>query len=464
MRRLLDILQDTSRWLAIGAVVLAPIPFGSVYNFWIASWITLLSISLLPLVGKKIDAGRACALLACALLAGAWLVVLALQSGWIFPTAAELGGTSATAQNPLIMLGSPLLTLTIFIRFLLIAPDAPAARAILRIIAVAGTLVGAAAFVAYLVEPDYLLGRRKIYYVANFTGTFVNRNTAATFFGTCGILWASRLMAILRQNPKQRPYQDWIGLILFLLDRVTAPAAVAGTALAICLGWTAMTASRAGFILTVLGISVIGFLHVRQIHSLGLLAKVTFAFLVVPTAILLLLGGAVDARINSGGLFDPYRLEVYRLCIELIRLHPWLGIGLGDFEAVFPNVRSETMGMYGIWEKAHSTPLEIAVEMGLPLALFFLVLILLLLWLLLRAALRSPDFDVAGVAFAVGLLGLLHSCIDFSLQIPGYAAFWSAIVAIGLGQACARAVHPAAEAKIEDEPKTCAQDPAASKT
>ena len=73
-------------------------------------------------------------------------------------------------------------------------------------------------------------------------------------------------------------------------------------------------------------------------------------------------------RIGSQGLFDDARWSVYGFCIDAIRQRPLLGSGVGTFADLFPSLRTDDFSTWGVWDYAHSTILEIAVEMGIPIA------------------------------------------------------------------------------------------------
>ena len=47
---------------------------------------------------------------------------------------------------------------------------------------------------------------------------------------------------------------------------------------------------------------------------------------------------------------------------------------------------------------------------------------------------RRRDSDIPAAAFGVGLLGSLHSLVDFSPQIPGFAVVWVTVLGCGLAQ------------------------------
>jgi len=147
------------------------------------------------------------------------------------------------------------------------------------------------------------------------------------------------------------------------------------------------------------------------------------------------LGGGVNQRINAQGLSDEVRLDIYRSTLHMIAEHPWFGTGLGTFVWSFPSYRSSEISITGVGDLAHSTPLELIADLGIPLAAVIGLSWIVILTLLIRAASRRRrDRIIPLVAFSVALIGLLHSMVDFSLQVPGYAIVVFAVVGVGLGQ------------------------------
>ena len=91
--------------------------------------------------------------------------------------------------------------------------------------------------------------------------------------------------------------------------------------------------------------------------------------------------------------------------------------------------------MSGTWDRAHDTLLEIAADLGLPLAGLVVVGWIIVLAVLIRGVrVRRRDLAIPVAAFSVAILALLHSLIDFSLQIPGYAIVVFVLVGAGLSQ------------------------------
>jgi O-antigen ligase len=119
----------------------------------------------------------------------------------------------------------------------------------------------------------------------------------------------------------------------------------------------------------------------------------------------------------------------------MIADNPWLGTGQGTFAAAFPAYRSSEASMWGVWDIAHNTLLEIAADMGIPIAA-----LVALAWIAIFATLiygvrhRNRDVIIPTSALAVAMLAVLHSLIDFSLQIPGYGIVALALIGAGLAQ------------------------------
>ena len=145
------------------------------------------------------------------------------------------------------------------------------------------------------------------------------------------------------------------------------------------------------------------------------------------------------ARIGTEGAFDDARWSVYELCIEAIRQRPLLGAGVGSFGDLFPSLRGADMLGWGLWDYAHSTILEIAVEMGIPVAAMVVTAAAASLIILGWAAVRSADRtrSVMSAIAGIAVLSYLHSLIDFSLQIPGYLIMFGIMIGCGLARASA---------------------------
>lgn len=446
---------------------MAPLPFGSVELAWIVLWCCLLAVSLATADLSRIRSSQLPWLLP---VPAAFLVVAAVAivqglppNGLLEPhpawkDAADLLGTSLeprivpTADPPWRSLGPTLLFTLAFTRAFLLATDRQGAGALMAVIA--GTALAYAAYgiAAALIDPTSLLWRTKQAYEHSLTGTFVNRNTAATYFGSAATIW---LLLFLRHVSRWIGQGSGLREIAAELAAYGVPRRLVMPALGscICLGATLMTGSRAGTILTLLALALAGAVWAgRQAWRWGRLPTVLIA-LALAVGLLELWGGTVTSRLASRGVEDVNRLETYRAVLHTIREFPWFGIGLGQFETVFPSYRGGTSAVAGVWDKAHSVPLELAAELGLPAALAIVVTWATVLTGLVLGCLRRTRgrvFPIAGLS--VGMLGSAHSLVDFSLQIPGYAVLFAVVTACGLAQAAAGSAQSLPSSSNRDRP------------
>jgi O-antigen ligase len=218
----------------------------------------------------------------------------------------------------------------------------------------------------------------------------------------------------------------------------------------VCLSAMFLTNSRGGTLVSLMVLVVSFLIYFRRDlpRGKGLVAALAAA---VVTALLVLqiLGGNIGERIDLQGLSDSGRLAAYRSTLKIIADNPWFGTGLGTFAFSFPAYRSDDISMQGLWGIAHNTHLEFASEMGIPLALVvglgWLAALIVLFFGMHGRQRRSIVAPLS--SFAVCLIALLHSSIDFSLQIAGYSIVVFALLGLGLSRAVVgdRAAVPARE-------------------
>jgi len=120
---------------------------------------------------------------------------------------------------------------------------------------------------------------------------------------------------------------------------------------------------------------------------------------------------------------QPYavRWSVVRATWNLFLSRPWTGYGAGTFEQVYPSAALLDLDL--LWTHAHNDPLQLAMEFGLagPAALGWI------LWLLWRGR-WTQDQRLRSILPVVTVL--IHSWVDFPLQIPAVAAAWLLTLAL----------------------------------
>jgi O-antigen ligase len=439
-----------SAFILFVTVAVAPLPFGSVEGTAIAFWCVVLGFGLvvasqrglrrehIPLLGLGVVVILAYTLVLHEQLAERPWIASPHQ---LWEEAAQVLGISITpsvsiARNePFFALGAPLSNMLAVICSFIVCIDRTRARQLILVIAWSGVAYALYGMAAYLIDPTHLLWLEKRAYRDVLTSTFVNRNTAAVYFGSCAVLWLLILSQELRRRLPPGKIQ-WRSVPRWLLLQMPRPMVVSCSMLLVCLAAMLMTASRAGVVISLMGL-VLAFacFFYRDLPRRGGVAAALAIGGFIALLVLQILGGNVSGRFEVQGLSDEARLETYRSTLRMIVDHPWFGTGLGTFVWSFPAYRSAHMSMWGVWDKAHNTPLELASDLGLPLACLIVLAWLIVLGVLIRGVLiRRRDVIVPVGAFAVAIIGLTHSLIDFSLQIPGYAIVVFALVGAGLAQ------------------------------
>jgi O-antigen ligase len=220
----------------------------------------------------------------------------------------------------------------------------------------------------------------------------------------------------------------------------------------VCLTAMFMTRSRAGVILSLTAMIVAFMLYFRRDlpQRIGVIAPV-LGGIALALGLLQLMGGGVNARFDAQGIADEGRLATWRATLRMIADHPWFGTGEGTFVWNFPSYRSADMSMRGVWDHAHNALLELAADMGIPLAaLVTTAWILIFASLISAVRVRRHDLLLPTCALSVAMLAILHSSVDFSLQIPGYSIPTLALIGAGIARALADELEgPTGEAGAE---------------
>jgi len=436
-------------WTTVVALILAPLFFGSVDLFWVAVWAILLSISVLCGVAAPMDTGQSRVLFGFFALCGIYTLVAIVQ---ITPHVVDqlndpswrqandllgldaLPRISSRAEMPPLAVGHFLLFAASVINGFFIGTSRRNSDSLIWFAQYSILLYAIYGLAALILTPNMVLWAPKLAYRGSLTATFINHNTAATFIGAGAILWFCSAFSSLQQS------SGFSSIRLLLLNRANEHLAFSflarsGAALT-CFFALLLTGSRGGLICTCLGLLVAIILMVanRQKPRFRRMVGWGAAALAVTVVLLSRMG-----RIGSQGLFDDGRWSVYGFCVEAIRQRPLLGAGFGTFEDLFPSLRADSFYSWGVWDYAHSTILEIAVEMGIPVAAMVMIAALASLFILARAALRSESRSRRPLAAITGIavLSYLHSMIDFSLQIPGYLVLFGILLGCGLAKASA---------------------------
>lgn len=255
----------------------------------------------------------------------------------------------------------------------------------------------------------------------NAFGPFANRNHISSIAAMTCVLCAATAF-----DAHRRKSRLWIPCLLGLLPPV------------ICIF---MNSSRAGLILLFFGMtSWFGTIAMRRGFFKKLAVSTSLVFLIC--ALLVISGGNVSKRLSEGGLSsfasDNSRGFIFVECLKISLTSPWTGIGLGNFDAVFPQLSSMSEHVRRIIHP-ESDLLWLLVEGGL---LTLLPALLLLFWIFTatgpwygrkkkrKSSMRDRRLrNAAAIVFG---LGAIHGLGDVPNHGLGYALFMALLAGIAI--------------------------------
>ena len=432
------------KYCLVAVLFLSPIPLGSHRPVFWAFWALVLSLLLIwycfmlhrtaarPRVGfDKIGLPS--------ILFGLVLVFMAIQC---MPIGSYLGSFVFSSQSGAILTSNTLsltpgdTVLSVlrwssygFLFFLMLQVGARARRArwMTKALIIIVLIEAVYALVALTQFGDVLLFLPKEYYRGSATGTFVNRNSLATYLGLGAIIATSLLLRPSESGRKSGRRGNAINAIFDIrMEKIWTLLALAFLMIALI-----ATQSRMGIMSSLAGIMTVLLLRLSQLtHS----RFVVLAFPVLLVLILVIFGaGVADRFIDIMRSFDQ-RLSIYDQVAEMIRDRPLLGFGAGSFNHAFPLYHDLPVPTNFVYDRAHSTYLEHWVDMGLIFGSMPILSVLLLAWPLMKQTaskgrLRTEVIAALGATVTVAL----HSLFDFSLEIEAVVFLYLSILAIALG-------------------------------
>ncbi|MBE0618972.1 MAG: O-antigen ligase family protein [Burkholderiales bacterium] len=261
------------------------------------------------------------------------------------------------------------------------------------------------------------------------TGTFANRNHYAAYLTMC----LSAGIGVLIASLSGATNESWKGFVRNLMQWVITPKMGLRLGLVIMVVALVLTRSRMGnssFFFSLLITGVIGLLLAKRA------TKSMVILLVSLIAIDVFIVGTyfgtrrVVERITQTTAQTEDRDEVASYALNMWKDYPVFGSGLGSFPVVFPRYSAE--GTLVSYTHAHNDYLEIGAETGVVGLLLLGLMVLMSFAAALRAQYLRVDPLMRGLSFAsmMGILALMiHSFVDFNLQIPANALTFMLLLA-----------------------------------
>ena len=278
---------------------------------------------------------------------------------------------------------------------------------------------------------DTLLFQVKYDYAGYATGTFINRNSFATFMGMGMVIGASLVASDMcatahRSTRSRSKHKGLTTENMFFLVMVF-----------VVFGALVLSASRLGIFSSLLGtwFSVSAILLRKGVRKSKVIGGTFIIGILGIVAMLGLAGESVLERFVFILVNTDDRLELYRQTMDMIASRPFFGFGLDTYSMAFEIFHQPELPTSIVWDKPHNTYLTLWSELGIlagslpPLAVFAAFIFMI-------AALRNSARNHLPSAAAGGviILGAVHSLGDFSLEIAANTYVFVAIVALGMAR------------------------------
>ena len=437
--------------LFVANLVVAIIPFGSIPEsalpltavFSALVTLTILLINGVPRNALWLFGGAS---LSC-IVAILWIylqlgwpaAILRANPAWLALPPDIVAGPGVASIQPAMSQYSTLqmtLPILVFLSGLCVCQSDELGRACLKALGYLGASIALYAVVQFVVSPETSLFLQKKEHLDSLTATFLNRNSAGTFLGLVLLVLLRSCWSEARRvrhafppemGSERRRREGTASVRLLSLAMATLLVAIA----------LLLTKSRGAigsttFSAALMIILLIYFPSVGSSPSPGSMKRLGLIAIsaITLTVVLLVFGGRVLLRSEVEGSGDARFCTLPRIW-EMVKSVRETGYGFGNFREAFAAYRDPACGLNFYWGRAHNFYLEGIGGLGpLFIALLFISLGALTwaqcIGLVRRRRLRS--YSCLGLACLI--LVCAHSAVDYSLQIPGVAAYLAAVLAV----------------------------------
>jgi O-antigen ligase len=372
-----------------------------------------------------------------------------LTSGWLAPIqhASFWGTLSINPAATLLAFFKILAYVGVFVLAIQLFDSARRKNTVVTALIALGCFEAGYGIVQFLLGWNNIFGYTNPYDSWVATGTYINRNhfaglmdltvplAFAAAFHTYQLWSDPRRRAASTRSGSESPLEFRIVFYLFL-----AVIMVIGAV---------FSYSRGGILsvsFTLIALSILTVLKVRR-KSWGLLIG-GLATLALGFSLWVGVGGLVHRFVDmsrTGYVSTQRRSMIWNDTVQLFRSNPILGTGLGTYEDALRPFQTHLVDL--TIDHAHNDYLEFAAETGLiGFALLFIPIFYLLVRMIISFLKDHRRYRSAILLGCIGsTLGLLiHSLMDFNLQVPANAMIFAAVLGIGYKAAC---VEPRREAQ-----------------
>jgi len=319
-----------------------------------------------------------------------------------------------------------------FILTLLLVRSHSRIRLLLTLLVISGALQAIFGSLMVMSNLEYGFFIKKTAYIGMATGTFINRNHLAGYLEMCLAAGIGLMVMSLGGGNPSNWHQRLVGLIKLILSRKIQIR----IALAIMVIGLVMTHSRMGNSAFFISLIITGIFWVvlsGQRPSRPVIILLISLFIIDLYIVGTWFGvDKVVQRIENTSASHETRDEVARDSLVYWQNFRLTGSGGGTFANTYPIFQQADVE--GYYDHAHNDYLEFAVETGVIGITVLGIFTLTTLFSSLLAIRRRRDPVMRGLGFSstMGVTAILiHSSVDFNLQIPANAVLFVILLALG---------------------------------
>jgi len=397
------------------------------------------------------------------------LLCLTLFAGWValqtielpvsilslvVPGAREPGVVSADVFNTRQYLLATLAYISGFVLSLLLARNEKRLQWLMLALVLSGLVQALIAILLFASRSEYIFLFMPFSQGGRASGTFPNWDHMAGYMEMCLSVGIGLMLARMRGSRDREVSRRQ--RVVAILDFVMSGKMLLRLTLIVMVIALVMTHSRMGnvaFFASLLLVGGLGMWRNRRMRFaafwlvLSLIAVDVFVvgqWIGVDRVVQRLQGTAVVNEDARGEETLEQRIEPARQALAMIRERPVAGFGGGGFYTVFPRFKNDNIPWY--YDHTHNDYVEIAADTGLVGLGLLGAVILMTWWRVIRLWGEQESRLNRGVAFGVAMALsclMIHSWVDFNLQIPANALTFCVILSLIWG------VVPRQEAKTK---------------
>lgn len=277
---------------------------------------------------------------------------------------------------------------------------------------------------------EYIFWLPKEHYIGRATGTFINRNHFANYLSMCAAAGTALLLIDLSRKKTKGLKNLFISLLHFILSRKM----LFRIGLALIVVGIVLSRSRMGNTAFFISLVSAGFIWMILTKRVSRNAIILLTSLIVID--LWVVGNwfgfeEVKNRIQNTSASTETRDEVIRDTLVYIQENPVLGTGGGSYYSVYSYYKSPDVN--GYYNYTHNDYLQFISEYGFVGIAFIAVFVLSSLLTALAALVKRNSSTLQATSFAaiMTIIALLmHSLVDFNLQIMANAASATILLAL----------------------------------